>query len=142
MGLLTDYFIAPDDAAAAGAVSRGPSALFPTVEGNGLEPTVHLGTLEEILTGRTFEEVLDDARDPVAHQDDYSVLVVPVSVLLLDALLGSSPEALSVAATSWSQTEELAGSDPEPLAAFLADLAELTRKARSTNSGIYCWVCV
>ena len=37
MGILTDYFIAPDDAAAAGALAQGPASAFRTVEGNGLE---------------------------------------------------------------------------------------------------------
>lgn len=142
MGLLTDYFIAPDDAAAAGVVSQGPASTFPTVEGNGIEPTVHLGTLEEILTGRSFDDILADDSDPIAHEDDYNMLVLPVSTHLLDALQVSSSDSLADAAVRWSQTDELAGSDPKPLAEFLAALAELARTARSTGSSVYCWVCV
>lgn len=144
MGILTDYFIAPDDAAAAGALAQGPASAFQTVEGNGLEPTVHLGTLEEILTGRSFEEILDDTddADPIAQEDDYSRFVQPVSTSLLAALTAASREELATAATAWSLTEELVGADPEPLLAFLTDLTELAKTATDTNAAIYCWMCV
>ena len=141
MGILTDYFIAPDAAAAAGALLQGPASTFTTLEGNGIEPTVHLWTLEEILTGRSFEEILDDESDPIAEDDDGS-LVLPVSELLLDVLIDAPAERIQTAAEAWSTSEELAGADPEALVAFLDGLAELARAARAAHSTIYCWVCV
>ena len=144
MGILTDYFIATDDAAAAGALAQGPTSAFRTVEGNGLEPTVHLGTLEEILTGRSFEEILDEIDDagPVAQEDDFSSFVQPISQSLLEALKAASRDDLLSAATAWSLTEELTGADPESLLAFLTDLVELARTAEATNCAVYCWVCL
>src|SRR5690606_40145183 len=70
MGILTDYFAAPDDARAAVAAPTGPSAPdfltsqpgFATVELTGINPFVVLGSLASLLTGRPYREVTADAR--------------------------------------------------------------------------------
>ena len=76
MGVLCDYFTAPCDEIAAATIDweGGPSSPapekrgmlrrsrksepLPTVDFKGVEPFVKMGTLEGILTGRTFDEVL------------------------------------------------------------------------------------
>lgn len=59
MGLISEYFVASTDAAA--ALIDVDSIPSHAVHGGGIEPVVHLGTLEELLTGRTFDEILEDA---------------------------------------------------------------------------------
>jgi hypothetical protein len=68
MGVLTDYFSAPSDAAAAPALDRvggpsqptaGPSPLppFDTFQSKGLDPYVIMGKLEEALTGQDYRVI-------------------------------------------------------------------------------------
>ena len=55
MGVLTDYFIARDDADAARAhkSTGGPKGLgFETAEWKSIDPVVTLATLDEVVTGR------------------------------------------------------------------------------------------
>lgn len=86
MGVLVDYFVAPTDEAAAVTIdwTGGPSAPpkppptgrrglfgrrakdvsdeeapgYRTVSGTGVDPVVQAGTLEELLTGRSFDDIL------------------------------------------------------------------------------------
>jgi S-adenosylmethionine synthetase len=62
MGLISEYFVASTDVAAAL-----------------IEPVVHLGTLEELLTDRTFDEILEDAPSPVADLNGGEELVLRIA---------------------------------------------------------------
>jgi len=108
MSLLCEYFAAPSDAAAAAVVDRlggpadatgepvpakrglfhrqarpdrtpaRPAVAYPTVDGGGIEPVVQLATLEEILTGRTYDDVIEGLEEGnvVAERDGGHRLVV------------------------------------------------------------------
>ena len=149
MGILTDYFAAPDDARAAVAAPTGPSAPdfltsqpgFATVELTGINPFVVLGSLASLLTGRPYREVTADARHGslVASVGDEGPWVVSVTDTLVAALAGSTPAALEHVAVRWSATEELAGSDPAALARALHRLAALCVRADDAGHRVYCW---
>ena len=139
MGLLTEYFVAlTDDAAAStGAESMPPHAW----DGGGIEPVVHLGTLEELLTGRTFDEVLDDGpTSPVADRNGGEELVLRLTDELARALAEASDSRLDEVAVLWSQTDELEGADPADLATFARGLSVLARRARDEGGHVYCWL--
>lgn len=172
MGVLIDYFAAPSDAEAAatidsvGGPGKPPSAESPrrglfarkvkgaeavqpqgfrTVSDTGIDPVVQAGTLEALLTGRTFDEVFDAAPSvpPVAIRDEGERVVLKVSDGLVDALVRSTPESLAEVAVPWSETEEFWGQgDAQALAGLLNELAELARYARSQGQALYAWVCV
>lgn len=166
VGLICDYFAAPSDGAAAGVVDRdgGPAGVpvpsgwshgvpapaavatgFPTVAGGSIDPVVVLGTVTALVTGQTFGEVLAaaDRRDPVAMRDDGAEVVLRVDDVVVDALTRADAARLAAVAVPSSRTDELAGiSDPESLAEFLHDLAELARGARERGEALYCWACV
>ena len=161
MGVLCDYFEAPSDAEAAATIDwvGGPSqperkrsllgrsratAGFEVVDMKGIEPTVQMGTLEEILTARPFEEILDETLNAiVAERDGGERLVVRLTKTLQDALASASDERLREAAGRWAETDEFWGhGDPEVLAEVLAELASLARRANGKGSRLYCWVCV
>jgi hypothetical protein len=78
MGLLIDYFAASSDDDARTALAAGPGDRFPSTDGPGIEPVVNLGKLEELLTGKTFDQQLDDpaSRPLVASANDGQVLVI------------------------------------------------------------------
>ncbi len=149
MGILTDYFAAPDDTLAAVAAATGPDSpdpvasrpAFATVELRGIDPFVVLGTLTSLLTDRPYAEVTADARHGslVATAGDEGPWVVSVSDTLVGALAGATPAALDEVAVQWAATEELEGSDPADLADALRRLAALCVQVDDTGHRLYCW---
>lgn len=162
MGLLCEYFEARSDAEAAATIdwvggpaqpeakrsllrrTKSSTPGFEVVDLGGVEPTVQMGTLEEILTGRSFEDILDDTDDAiVADRDGGERLVVRLTPGLQVALATATDSRLREAAVPWSETEEFGGlGDPEDLAEGLTELAALARRASANGSRLYCWVCV
>jgi hypothetical protein len=155
MGVVTDYFSASSDEEAASAIDRlgGPSQPsddpsakppFDTVEAKNIEPAVVLGTLEALLTGRDYDDIVKGPRwsHLLASQDDYHLLVCTVTDEIQAALVAASGKRLAEVAVPWSQTEEMGGTDPEVLAGLLEKLAGLARRATDRNERLYCWVCV
>ena len=172
MGIFYDYFIAPGDTEAAAAIDRtgGPGQpaspinqkgrglfgrrqkdaasadqgfTYPTIEDTGIDPVVQGGTLEELLTGRAYEEIELDQRwgQSLAVRDGGERLVLTLTDGLIDALAQATPEQLASAAGPWSHTEEFWGTgDPEELTALLHDLSGLAREARTRGESVYCWV--
>lgn len=172
VGVLFDYFAAPGAAAAAetidwvGGPSRPPNttppvrrglfgrrpnasdavpqAAYRTLNDTGIDPVVQAGTLENLLTGRSFDEILTaNAGAQVAVRDGGQRLVLKVSDGLVDALSAATADSLADVAEPWSHTEEFWGAgDPEELAGFLTELAALARHARGEGQSVYCWTCV
>jgi hypothetical protein len=125
----------PDEAAAA----------YPTVSDTGVDPVVQGGTLEELLTGRAYEQIEEDPRwaQSLAVREGGERLVLTLTDGLVDALAQASDERLAEVAVPWSETEEFWRSgDPSALTPLLLDLANLCRDARSRGDQVYCWVCV
>ena len=103
MGVLFDYFVAENDEQAASVIDwpGGPAKGlpkrglfgkatpgFPVVDGKGIEPTVNLGMFEELLTGKTFGDQLQDpqSRPIVANRDGGERLVIRIGDALVTAL--------------------------------------------------------
>ena len=147
MALLCEYFVALDDASAATTIDwpGGPSSPpagssgFPTLPLPGIEPTVMMGTLDEILTGRSFDDVLDDpSGHEVTSTDSAWVWALPVA--LQDALASSGDDRLRSAAASWAQTEEFGGqADAAHAADAVLALARMVRSGRESGAQLYCW---
>ncbi len=175
MGVLYDYFAADSDEHAATAVDlpggpggaavqaparRGglfrrrqepvepPSAAetgFDVVSVKGIEPVVQLGTLEELLTGRPYDDIVADPRsgEAVAVRHGGELLVLTLSDTLVAALATATDSRLAEVAVPWSRTEEFWGEgDPDELTDFLRDLSALARRAQERGQRLYCWVCV
>ncbi|MGH3346362.1 MAG: hypothetical protein ACRDO4_05225 [Nocardioides sp.] len=118
-------------------------AILDTVADTGIEPTVQLGTLEELLTGRAYDDIAVDPGQVVASRDAGRCMVVSVSDELVTALAASSDGRLAEVVVPWSQTEEFWGdADPADLHAVLRDLAALARRAQNEGLRLYCWVSV
>jgi hypothetical protein len=114
-----------------------------------IDPVVQLGTLEELLTGRSFDDILADhlGEEPLASRKDGSRLVVALNEEIRNSLAAATPERLAEVVIPWSQTEEytkgLNGEDEElvsMLAADLGELAALARRAHDRGDRLYCWI--
>lgn len=118
---------------------------FDTVSVKGIDPVVQLGTLEELLTSRPYDDVVNDPRagKTVASADGGERLVCTITDSLTTALARASDEELQRVAQPWSQTEEFWGdADPEELTEILGELAGLARRAQANGHRLYCWVCL
>ncbi|MFL6174756.1 MAG: hypothetical protein ACJ716_17840 [Marmoricola sp.] len=165
--MITEYFMASDDEAAGATIDRtgGPSAppdpveeeglfdrrsaawsspAYAVLDGNGIEPTVQMSSLEALLTGRDVAEVFDQNLNVdlvVASRDGGEALVVRLPDALTSALAGASEAQLRDAAVPWSRTEEFSGAaDPTDLAEWLVDLADFVREGSGEH--LYCWLSV
>lgn len=117
--------------------------VFDTLSVKGIDPVVQMGTLEEVLTGRPYDDVTDDPRsgEVLASRDGGAGLVLTITDQLAAALTAASDERLAEVAVPWSRTEEFWGTaDPGDLAEFLRDLAGLARRAEVAGQRLYCWL--
>lgn len=168
MGVLFDYFSAACDEAAASTISfpggpgrsaaqptrsgfkirrsRAPQQpVFDTVPVKGIDPLVQLGTLEALLTGQDYDQIVAGPRagHVLANQDGGQRLVVTLTPEIQAALADADAERLASVAIPWSQTDEFWGQgDPDILAGLFGELADLARRARARNESLYCWVSV
>ena len=151
MGVLYDYFAASSDEVAAAVIELpgGPASAagrsFDTVTGNGVDPVVQVGTLEALLTGRGYDEILQGHHRTgtiVAARNDGQQLVVTLTGELQAALSQADHARLAAVAVPWLQTEEFSGQDDPGIAAqWLDELAGLARRATTRGERLYCWVC-
>jgi hypothetical protein len=156
MGVLFDYFSAPSDEAAAMTINRiggpgfpsedtPPLPAFDTFQAKGVDPVVMLGQLEGLLTGRDYGEIVKGPRagKALAIEDGGERVVLTLTNELQTALADADDKRLAAVAVPWSQIEEFWGeADPEDIASWLGELAELARRARDRGEQLYCWVCV
>lgn len=115
------------------------------MNGNGIEPVVQMGTLESLLTGRSYEEVtaLHPAGHDLAVRDGGERMVLRLQDSLAEELAAASDDRLTRVAAPWSETEEFWGqADPDDLAFFLRELGRLARQAHASGQHLYCWLSV
>jgi hypothetical protein len=111
----------------------------------GIDPVIQMSTLEALLTGDHYDVI---ARRPraghvVAERGQGQTLVVTLTDELQAALAAAPGDQIVAAATPWSHDEEWDGvADPETLANFLLELADLARQAGQRGERLYCWICL
>ena len=120
---------------------REAAPTFTVVDAPMIDPYVVAGTLTSLLTGRSYEDIVDDldwgdvvAEGPTGH------LVIATTDAFVKALAATDDDALTAIAEPWSHTTELEGIAVEHLAKKLHELAALARAARLDKARIYCWV--
>lgn len=162
MGLLTDYFAATPDQAAAVDIRTGPTKPaeesarqdIPSVDGTvrtpqriedvlavtGVEPTVTMATLEAILTGADDMDIIEGGGEPIADGGPEGPWLVALRPQLQVALLATPPGGWQAVAERWVATEELVGTPASAAVSFLEELAVLARRASDGDQRLYCWV--
>lgn len=118
---------------------------FHALSVKGIDPFIHIGQLEVLLTGVAADTVRSRDRfaKAVAVRDEGERLVLTLTDELRAALSDAVGEQLDAVAVAWSGTEDFWGhAEPESLAHFLHELAALARHATEAGERLYCWVCV
>ena len=147
MGVLFDYFRAPDASTAAAVLERlgGPrdpdAPLLDAVAGKGFEPEVMLRKLQSLLTGVPYEELPE--AELLAMEGEDGPWIVQLSEELRDALADAQASRLPAVAERWVRTEEFwdQATTAEVLP-FLGEVTALARRARQAGERLYCWICL
>lgn len=150
MGILTEYFAAPTDDAAATVLNApgGPSAPdrrtdqppFDAVGLPSIDPFVMLGTLAQVLSGRPYGEVTAHPRHGalVCSGGDEGPWIVTVSEDLVADLVAAPSSRLAETARAWARTTG-ATVPPHRLVAAVLALAALAGRASAARQSVYCW---
>jgi hypothetical protein len=147
VGVLYDYFRAPDASTAAAVLERyiGPrdpdGPPMDAVFGKGFEPTVMLVTLQSLLTGVPYDEL--PSEELVAMEGEDGPWIVQLSEELRDALADAQLSRLPAVAERWVRTEEFwEQATAAEVLPFLGEVTALARRARQAGERLYCWICL
>jgi hypothetical protein len=149
VGVLFDYFRAPDASTAAAVLDRvgGPTTPDPdapvldAVAGKGFEPDVMMRTLQSLLTGVPYDELPE--AELVAMEGEDGPWIQQLSEELRDALADAPAGRLPAAAERWVRTEEFWEQPPAAeVLPFLVAVTALARRARQAGERLYCWSCL
>ncbi|MEH0530205.1 hypothetical protein QBA75_25140 [Streptomyces stelliscabiei] len=143
MSTIVEFFLAPDDTAAGAVVPTGPRGAYESLSFGNFDPEEAVIAWECLLTGSTFEELVE-AGEPrvVADRDDGECVVLVVSPRLSAALADAGREALRDVAVAWSGLRAADGEviDAETAELIVGDVAALVGDGRRRGLGGYCWV--
>lgn len=141
MGMSYEYFTAATQTEAQATLQRGPRGRFRSIDPVGIDPLVQLGTLETLVTGRSFTDQLNDPfyREEVAGDLGGKRSVVRIDRPFVHAVSNADQEHLLALAEIWAADEEFNGSArPGDLKAFLKEFQELC-EAIDDAGDLYCW---
>ncbi|MBG0567288.1 hypothetical protein [Actinoplanes aureus] len=130
MSSIIDFYLAPDDAAAAGGPGDGESAEY----GN-FDAYTALFEWEALLTGRDAMELIESDDSP-----DVGDLVFRARGELVTALAEASPERLAWVTREWIAGDEAGVEDEELALELVTEVAGLARTARATGRHLYLQV--
>jgi hypothetical protein len=120
VGVLYDYFRAPDASTASAVLERvgGPmggsdAPVLDAVDGKGIDPEVMMRTLQSLLTGVPYDEL--PWGEMLAMSDDANgPWIMQLSEELRDALADAQASRLPAVAEQWVGTEEFGTRRPRP----------------------------
>ncbi|MFD9686898.1 hypothetical protein ACFWXO_14205 [Kitasatospora sp. NPDC059088] len=162
MGVLTDYFRAPDAETVVRALAAADGSLaavrpdFDVVEAKRIDPGVVLGQLVAAILAQPWrvDLVEDTPIWPTAPQpgpdgpwdEDDPWATGPWAFELgdaaRDALAEVRDDRIPEAVRQWAEAEEWGGADPTDLLPLAGELIALARRARAAGERLYCWVCL
>jgi hypothetical protein len=138
VGLLSDVFVADGAEAEAVVLQGGPMGKLPTFQAKGLDP-VKLGTLEEIMTGTSFEAILEGLVGEHFEDEGGESGVFDVRPELVAAVASLTDDVVPTTAERWAQTEEWLGADAADLEPLIHGISTLAREAGRTDKRLWVW---
>jgi hypothetical protein len=151
MGVLHDYYRAPDRSTAATTLEippvrvlkRADEPVFDAVDGKGIDPIVMLTTLQSLLTGVPYDELPQADFVDVAVGGEDGPWITELPAQLRDALADSDDGRLRDTAQQWVRTEEFGlPTSADDVLPFLREFIALARRARDRGELLYCWSCL
>ena len=136
---IVEFFIAPDDQAAATIVEGGPDGTFETLTVGNFDAITAIEEWDRILTGRTTEELGRDVVPRIIAGE--APFVIAASTALQAALITSGRDELATTALQWIEQDELHDYDSELFTDILSELAALASTAQQQGHFLYCWMC-
>ncbi|WP_026341669.1 hypothetical protein [Actinomadura atramentaria] len=154
MGVLFDYFRAPDGETAlrlldeGDGVPNGPATIagLDALDAKGIDPHIALGELIGLI--RAAPESADLVRTRFLWPPDGTEAqhegpwLEELDDRIRDALAGAEDRALPSVAEEWVRIEEPGEVDTAPALRFVESLVALARRARQANDHLYCWTCL
>jgi hypothetical protein len=164
MGVIHDYFRAPNAREAGRVMERlvgplGPASAFDGVETKGIDPFVTLGQLVAYIRQVPWEVDLVSAttvwpspETKPASEEAYNSLpesspwktgpwLEELSPRVRDTLSAVEDARFSELAAKWAGIEEFdSQADETDLLVLIKDLVGLARRARDAGDQVYCWI--
>ncbi|MBU5945795.1 hypothetical protein ACFT1B_25180 [Streptomyces griseoincarnatus] len=162
MGVLTDYFRAPNSAAVVQSLEEtdGGSPLsaepprFEGVDAKGMDPAVVLGQLIAAIRGTAWRVGLVEEttvwptspapgpEGPESEDDPWATgpWVSELSPQVRDTLAGVRNFEVPAVVARWVQAEELEGASAESMRPLADELFRLAARARDAEEQLYCWM--
>jgi hypothetical protein len=142
VSIIVEFFVAPDDAAAAGVLDAGPEGVFESVPFGNFVAGTAVVEWESILTGRGFADLVAFGMPRiVADAGGGSLCVVFAFSPALRAELAAADDArLDGVVSEWVRRDAGDGGafDPEMARLILDDVAGLARLATREGHEVYC----
>jgi hypothetical protein len=152
MGVLFDYFRAPDAKTAARAMELPggpllPEAAFDGVEAKRIDPRVVLGQLVAFIRGVPWDVNLVRTvlvwPPPGTDPGTAETWLEELNLEVRDALAAVDDARLPVLADQWARIEEFHRRvDTDVALSLIKDLVGLARRARDGGDRLYCWSCL
>jgi hypothetical protein len=139
MSVLADIYVSRDDAEAAKYDSE-PST-FADREQYMSFTVLELSTLWAKMRDVEWDVSLLDQFPSVLQQDGGERAINRLPTAMTESLARLTPEQISVAATKWAATDELA-CEPGDVQPIIDGLVRLAQTASATGRSLYFWNCV
>lgn len=139
VGVLTEFFVADADQAAALAVPGPLDSDVPTLLAKSIDP-VKVATLYQIAAGLTEE--VDETDDPVDTKRPEGPWLVVIRDEVTSAFAAVSDDLLPSVSQQWAATEEwtLDGGTANDLLPVVRGLRDLARQAQPPDRRLYLWM--
>ncbi|MFD0856099.1 hypothetical protein ACFQ07_27925 [Actinomadura adrarensis] len=142
MSTIIKFFLAAGHEAAAAVVDQGPSGDYEVLECGNFDADEALIEWEGILTGRSFDELVDADEPETVAGDGEGPVVLAASQALQDALATADQFRLGEAGRLWVHERAADGEmfDQQLATELMHELARLVRgiDARDRRR-LYCW---
>jgi hypothetical protein len=146
VGVLFDYFRAPDASTAAAMLERsggpmgGPDApVLDAVDGKGIDPEVMMRKLQSLLTDVPYDQLPSGELLAVGGED--GPWIYQLSEELRDGLADAQGSRLPAVAERWVRTEEFWDqATATEVLPFLGEVTAMARRAQQAGERLYCWM--
>ncbi|MFE5209453.1 hypothetical protein [Streptomyces sp. NPDC056600] len=143
MSVIVDFFVAPDDPAAASALGGGPEPGPAAFSCGNLDPEEAVLHWEALLTGGRWDDLADEGEPrTVAEARHGESWIFALSPCLVRALATAGPDRLRSAARDWARLSAEAGAalETEVAKEILREVAALATVVAEREGGLYCRV--